>query len=250
MEEEMEEIVEKEFVVSDTIKELAEKKVVLHGSVCEGCGAQIGLKVALQLIDNPVLVFADDHISPIREFINVPSIKSTNPAPAAAAIARILDCNVICYIGNAVTAETMQSIISAKKENVIYISYNTEIRRMLSEAIPSYSATASISHMEDYINKIKKAVSLHGLRFIELFSPCPKSGFDPSNTVEVARLAVESGIWPLYEIERGKLSLTYKPTRLDPIGSYLEAAGISKTQEETAATQERVSKNWKRLSRR
>ncbi len=248
-EEEVEEVVEQEVVVSDIIKELAEKKVVLHGSVCEGCGAQIGLKIALQLIDNPVLVFADDHISPIREFLNVPSIKSSNPAPAAAAIAKILNCNVICYVGNAVTAETMQSIISAKKENIIYISYNTEIRRMLSESIPSYSATASVSHMEDYINKIKKSLSLHGLRFIELFSPCPKSGFDPSNTVEVARLAVETGTWPLYEIERGKLSLTYKPTRLDPIVSYLEAAGI-RNQEEASALQERVSKNWRRLSRR
>ena len=48
----MEEVVEQEVVVSDIIKEVAEKKTVLHGSVCVGCGAQIGLKIALlRLVD-------------------------------------------------------------------------------------------------------------------------------------------------------------------------------------------------------
>jgi pyruvate/2-oxoacid:ferredoxin oxidoreductase beta subunit len=115
---------------------------------------------------------------------------------------------------------------------------------------PSYSASASVSHLDDYIGKLKKALSLQGLRFIELFSPCPESGFDPSNTIEVARLAVETGTWPLYEFDRGRFSLTYKPTRLEPVVSYLEAIGVSKTQEEITAIQERVRKKWKRLSKR
>jgi hypothetical protein len=248
--EEMQEFVEQEMVVSDLIKELSGKETVFRGSVCKGCGIQLGLKIALQLISNPVLVFSDDHISPIRAFLNLPSIKCSNPAPAAAAIARALNCSVLCYIDNKNTAENLQSIVSAGRENIIYISYNTGVKKMFSELFPSYSASASVSHLDDYISKLKRAIPLQGLRFIELFSPCPESGFDPSNTIEVARLAVETGTWPLYEIDKGRFSLTYKPTRLEPLVSYLEAIGASKTQEEINELQERVRKKWKRLSKK
>ena len=247
--EDMKEVIEEKILVSDLVRELAEKKTVFRGSLCQGCGALLGLKVALQLIDNPLLVLSDDHISPVRKFLNIPTITCSNPAPAGAAIARVLNCNVLCYIDDKNTAGNLQSLIAAKKENIIYICYNKEIKEMLSEIIPSYSASASVSHLDDYINKIKKALSLRGLRFIELLSPCPESGFDPSNTIEVARLGVESGAWPLYEIEK-KLSLTYKPTRLEPIKSYLEAVRISKSEDGIKLLQERVRKNWKRLLRK
>ena len=53
--EDMREVLEEEVVVSDIIKELAEKKTVFKGPFhCQGCGALLGLKIALQLIDNPV----------------------------------------------------------------------------------------------------------------------------------------------------------------------------------------------------
>ena len=244
----MKEIVEERVVVSDLIRELAEKQTVFRGSFCQGCGAVLGLKIALQLIDNPVLVLSHDHISPIREFLNIPIITSSNPAPAGAVISRALNCNVLCYIDDKNTAENLQSLLSTRKENIIYISYNKGIKdEMLSEMIPSYSASASVSHLDDYINKIKKALYLRGLRFIELLSPCPESGFDPSNTVEVARLGVESGAWPLYEVMKGKLSLTYNPTGLEPIENYLEAMQISKSEEEIKSLQESIRKNWKRL---
>jgi hypothetical protein len=106
--EEMQEFVEQEMVVSDLIKDLSGKETIFRGSVCKGCGIQLGLKIALQLISNPVLVFSDDHISPIRAFLNTPSIKCSNPTPAAAAIARALNCSVLCYIDNRNTAENLQ----------------------------------------------------------------------------------------------------------------------------------------------
>ncbi len=75
-----------------------------------------------------------------------------------------------------------------------------------------YIATASIAYPEDMINKVKKALTIKGFKFILVQSPCPTGwGFDPSLTVKIARLAVECGIFPLLEIENGSKRITLHP---------------------------------------
>ncbi len=94
-------------------------------------------------------------------------------------------------------------------------------RIMAAHGIP-YVATACVSFPQDYMEKLKKAMHISGPKFIDLLCPCPTGwGFKPEEGIEIGRLAVQTGAWPLYEIERGKLKITYMPEKLRPIEDYL-----------------------------
>jgi pyruvate/2-oxoacid:ferredoxin oxidoreductase beta subunit len=95
---------------------------------------------------------------------------------------------------------------------------------MAAHNIP-YVATASIAYPNDLIGKLVYAKNLRGFKYIHVQSPCPTGwGFDPSKTIKVARLMVEAGMWPLYEITEGcNFRLTVKPRELKPVE---EALGL------------------------
>ena len=70
-----------------------------------------------------------------------------------------------------------------------------------------YAATCSVAFPEDMMRKIQKAKAIHGTRFIHIYSPCPTGWKAPSSlAVKIARLAVHTKVFPLYEVEDG---LTY-----------------------------------------
>ncbi|KAA0004094.1 MAG: 3-methyl-2-oxobutanoate dehydrogenase subunit beta [Thermoplasmata archaeon] len=70
-----------------------------------------------------------------------------------------------------------------------------------------YIATATIAYPEDLYKKVLKAKEIKGPRYLEILCPCPPGWrFDMSKTIEIARLAVETGSWLLYEFENEKLS--------------------------------------------
>ena len=115
----------------------------------------------------------------------------------------------------------------------------------------AYVGTASIAYPGDLVGKIEYAKGLKGFKFLHVQSPCPTGwGFNPSDTIKVARLTVQSGIWPLFEITDGNdFRLTYKPRELKPVG---EALGIQRrfrhlTDEESQEIQSRVNGKWKQL---
>ncbi len=114
-----------------------------------------------------------------------------------------------------------------------------------------YVATACISHPLDFINKLKKAQKIKGPKFIDLLSPCqPGWGFETNEAVQIGKAAVESGAWPLYEMENGKFALSYKPEKLKPVNDYLFMQKRFKhlNPEEAAQIQNAVSKEWEMLS--
>jgi pyruvate ferredoxin oxidoreductase beta subunit len=87
-----------------------------------------------------------------------------------------------------------------------------------------YVATASISYPEDFMKKVKKAAEIEGPAYIHLNQPCTTGwGYDPSKTIELGRLAVETGFLALYEIENGEYKLTYKPQDKKPVSEFLNA---------------------------
>ena len=89
-----------------------------------------------------------------------------------------------------------------------------------------YVAQASISNFRDLIEKVRKAVSMDGATFINVLSPCPRGWrSDTSETVNIARLAVETCYWPLYEVEDGKWKINYIPRQKLPITEYLKPQG-------------------------
>ncbi|RLB26053.1 MAG: pyruvate synthase subunit beta, partial [Deltaproteobacteria bacterium] len=82
---------------------------------------------------------------------------------------------------------------------------------LLAHGIP-YVATASVAYPDDFVNKFKKAKEIKGTRFIHILSPCPPGWrIDSSKSIKVARMATQSRIFPLFEVEAGRLSITVKP---------------------------------------
>ena len=92
---------------------------------------------------------------------------------------------------------------------------------------PTYVATAVVTHAKDFQMKFEKAKILKGFRFIHLLSACPTGWRIPADqSVNVVRLAVESGIFPLKETDsQGETRLTYHPERLIPVADYFRSQG-------------------------
>ena len=92
-----------------------------------------------------------------------------------------------------------------------------------------YVATASIAYPADFKNKVKKALSVDGPSFIHVFAPCPTGWrFGTEQTVELARLAVETGVFVLYEITQEnplKPIITKKLKQRKPVEEYLKIQG-------------------------
>jgi pyruvate ferredoxin oxidoreductase beta subunit len=185
------------------------------------------------------------------------------------------DGQVICWAGDGGTYDIGMATISAaaeRNENIIYICYDNEIYGntggqrssatpigakttttpggkdetkkdimaiMAAHKIP-YAATLSLAHPEDFSRKLKIGMELDGFRFFLIHSPCP-TGWksEPGDSVELVRIAVESGLFPLYEVfggERYRLNADpkwvdveeyYKRQRRFPKGSVdLEATRV------------------------
>lgn len=197
------------------------------------------------------------------------------------------DVHVVVIAGDGGTFDIGLQALSAaaeRNENIVYVCYdneaymNTGIQRssatplgawttttpvrspkrepkkdlggiMTAHGIP-YFATASLSHPEDLREKLEKARDKKGFRMIHYFSPCP-TGWktDSRYMVTLARLAVETRIFPLYEVYYGKYyRITVDPAP-KPVQDYLKIQGRFKhlTREQIDAIQQNVDENWNRL---
>jgi len=90
-----------------------------------------------------------------------------------------------------------------------------------------YVATATIAYHNDLKKKVKKAVEIGGPAFLHIFTPCsPGWGFPSNMTVQLSRLAVETGVFILWELENSgdvnNLKVTYKPKERKPVIEYLK----------------------------
>lgn len=95
----------------------------------------------------------------------------------------------------------------------------------LAHGIP-YVATASVHDLHDLERKVTKAMSFHGARYVEIFVPCPLGWRSaPADTLKIARLAVETGMFPLLEGEDGELTAVTKIRRRRPVEEYLKLQG-------------------------
>lgn len=112
---------------------------------------------------------------------------------------------------------------------------------MAAHGVP-YVATASISYPEDFMKKVQKAREVDGPAYIHLHQPCTTGwGFSPSKTIDLGRLAVETGSWILYEIEDGDFRVTYRPLQRKMVDEYLQAQ--KRFKHLTELERERIQKN-------
>jgi pyruvate/2-oxoacid:ferredoxin oxidoreductase beta subunit len=172
--------------------------------------------------------------------------------------------------------------VAERNENILYVCYdneaymNTGIQR--SSATPSgawttttpgrkehpkkdimqimaahripYAATASVAYPKDLFRKVRKARSIQGTRFIQLLTPCPPGWKIATElSVRLARLAVLSRVFPLYEIEEGSRYTLSAVENPEPVTEYLKAQGRfhNLTSADFAAFQEEVDRSWARL---
>lgn len=245
---------------------------------CAGCGAAIGVRLALKASGKNTIVVAatgclEVMTTPYPETAwEVPFVHVAfeNAGAVASGVERALksqgkeDVHVVAFGGDGGSVDIgLQSISGAmeRNHNITYICYdneaymNTGIQRsgatpwgastttspngscsfgedrpkknmpmiMAAHGIP-YIATASIAYPEDYMRKVRKAVETEGASYIHLNQPCTTGwGFPASKTIELGRLGVETGFWPLYEIENGEYRVTYRPTERKPVIEYLKA---------------------------
>jgi pyruvate ferredoxin oxidoreductase beta subunit len=98
---------------------------------------------------------------------------------------------------------------------------------MAAHRIP-YVATASVAYLLDFVRKVKRAAEVtqkgEGMAYLHVHSPCPTGwGFPTEKSVEVGRLAVQTGMWPLYEVDHGVLRITQTVKERKPVAEYLRA---------------------------
>ena len=95
---------------------------------------------------------------------------------------------------------------------------------MVAHNIP-YAAQAIAGNWKDLTNKIEKAMSIRGPKFIVVMAPCPLGwGTATKDTVKMSQMAVDSCAWPLFEVENGKYKLNYDPKdKKFPVKDWLKA---------------------------
>jgi pyruvate ferredoxin oxidoreductase beta subunit len=121
---------------------------------------------------------------------------------------------------------------------------------MVAHNVP-YVATACPSYPIDLVNKVKKAKEVKGPAYIHVFSMCPTGWRSASEeTIKLGRLVVETGIFPLYEVENGKYRMTMEiPKKLRPVEDYLKLQGRFRhlNPDDIEKVQALVNKEWRKL---
>lgn len=116
-----------------------------------------------------------------------------------------------------------------------------------------YVATACPSYPFDLMKKVDKAAKAAGPAYLHILAVCPTGWRIPANTtIDLGRLAVRTGIFPLYEIEAGKYKLNVDPPKLRPVDDYLKLQGRFRhmSPQTMAAIQDRVTAEYARLKKR
>jgi pyruvate ferredoxin oxidoreductase beta subunit/2-oxoisovalerate ferredoxin oxidoreductase beta subunit len=113
-----------------------------------------------------------------------------------------------------------------------------------------YAATASIGHPFDLMEKVRRAKEIKGTKFIHALTPCSTGWRMPEDlSVKAAQLAVETKLFPLYEVIDGsEYRITHQPQGL-PVSEYLKIQGRFRhfTKDDTDRLQREVDEDWERL---
>jgi pyruvate/2-oxoacid:ferredoxin oxidoreductase beta subunit len=200
------------------------------------------------------------------------------------------DINVVAWAGDGGTMDIGFGALSAtaeRNENILYICYdneaymNTGVQRSSSTPVGAwttttpkehpkeepkknlveiiaahrvpYTATATVAFPDDLRRKLEKAKSMKGFRLIHIFSPCPPGHKSlESDSIKISRLAVETNVFPLYEVENGTKYTINHPGKGVPIQEYVKLQGRFKHLKEAdlMRMQQSVDYEWKILQKK
>lgn len=126
---------------------------------------------------------------------------------------------------------------------------------MVAHNIP-YVAQTTVAHWSDLYTKAEKAFNADGPAFLLVLQPCTLGWRFPGNmAIEIAKLAVESRFWPLYEVENGIYKLNYEPAKPIPVAEYMKPQGRfahlfkPENKEILERIQRNVDEEWEKLMR-
>lgn len=92
--------------------------------------------------------------------------------------------------------------------------------------IPYVAQSAITQNMKDLYEKAEKAIYTPGPAFLNVLAPCPRGWrYDTPKLLEISKLAVDTCVWPLYEVVNGEWRLTYKPKEKLPVEEWLKPQG-------------------------
>ena len=118
---------------------------------------------------------------------------------------------------------TTNTSIHGKREK------SKDVPAIIAAHSPAYVATCSAGYPLDFYDKIEKALSLEGLKYIHIHTPCPSGwGIEERLTIAMGKLAVDTGLFVLYEIEDGEMKLSQPSAKLlkkkknPPVSDYLK----------------------------
>ncbi len=136
------------------------------------------------------------------------------------------------------------------------LQWRKDLTKILTAHNIPYAAQASPSRWQDLYNKARKAFEIEGPAFLNVMCLCPTEWkYDQSQGIELAKMAVDACIWPLYEVENGKYKINYKPKEKKPILEWIKPQGRFRHlfKEENAWVleefQRRVDEEWEELNR-
>jgi pyruvate ferredoxin oxidoreductase beta subunit len=113
-----------------------------------------------------------------------------------------------------------------------------------------YVATACASYPFDLMNKVKKGREVKGPAYIQFLNVCPTGwGAAPNLTIKLGRLAVATGMFPLYEVEDGEYRLSIDREKLKPVEAYLKLQGRFRhlSQKEIDKIQHKIYEDYGKL---
>jgi pyruvate ferredoxin oxidoreductase beta subunit len=113
-----------------------------------------------------------------------------------------------------------------------------------------YVATACPSYPFDLMAKVARGAAIHGPAYVHILSVCPTGWRSTTDlTIRIGRLAVETGVFPLYEVENGKYKLSIDLPQLRPVRDYLKLQGRFRhlSEETINEIQKRVSQEYAKL---
>jgi len=211
---------------------------------------------------------------------------------AALKVRNIEKVNVVVWAGDGGTADIGLAALSSaahRQDNMLYICYDNEGymntgvqesgatpygaltanspggKKLFKKDMPlimkahniPYIATANISYAQDFVQKLRKALTYTGFKYIHLYSPCPPGWRTPADeTIHVGRLAVETGAWALFEIENGRFHLTGPSASLiskekrKPLENFLKIQERYKlmTDEDIRVFKDWIDDSWKKYA--
>ncbi len=137
--------------------------------------------------------------------------------------------------------------------------YKKNMAKILEAHGIPYVATAISSYPLDLFEKFKNAQKINGPKYIHILAPCPPGwGYNPKDSIEIGRLAVQTGFWPLYEVIEGKFILSkdsqrfLDPSKRKPISEYLniQKRFNSISNEDVKIHEDYIEEQWKQIKKR